>query len=97
MEINIKTLQKARSDIHDLQYSFNDSYARQVSELVETISLLENYKANLIAENKIKERDSIIQNKIDMLTSEENNLQKAIDILNVRLIEAKEKVKGKRK
>ncbi|EOL8851565.1 AAA family ATPase [Klebsiella michiganensis] len=97
LEINIKTLQKARSDIHDLQYSFNDSYARQVSELVETISLLENYKANLIAENKIKERDSIIQNKIDMLTSEENNLQKAIDILNVRLIEAKEKSEGKEK
>ncbi|MFE4110583.1 AAA family ATPase [Kosakonia sp. YIM B13611] len=97
LETNIKTLQKTRGEIHDLQYSFDDSYARQVSELVETISLLENYKANLIAENKIKERDTIIQNKIDMLSSEEKNLQKAIDILNVRLIEAKEKSEGKDK
>ena len=95
LEINIKTRQKARDEIQELQYSFDDNYARQVSELVETISILEHHKANLIAESKFKKRDTIIQNKIDILSAEENNLQKTIDILNVRLIDAKEKNEGK--
>lgn len=95
LELNIKTCQQARNEIHELQYSFDDSYARQVSELVETISILENHKADLIAENKIKKRDIIIQDKIEILASQESNLQKTIDVLNVRLIDAKEKNEGK--
>ncbi|WP_331843136.1 AAA family ATPase [Pantoea agglomerans] len=97
LEINTKSCQKARDEIYQLQYSFDDNYARQVSELVETISILENHKAHLIAENKLKKRDAVIQNKIDILTAQENNLQKIIDILNVRLMDAKEKNEGKEK
>jgi len=90
LEYKIKKSDEARNEIDEIQYNFNQNYAQEVSELIETISLLERTKVDLISNKKLLGRDIKIKNRLELLQSEESNLEKALRRVSLDLINAKD-------
>lgn len=90
IEKNIIDENSAREKISEIQASFNTKYAKEVSELVESISLLEKQQVDLISNKKLMDRDRKITNRLDIIYSEVANIEKAMNRLNGDLVRAKE-------
>ena len=90
IEKNIVQEQDARTLIADIQYSFDTKYASEVSELVESISLLEKQKVDLLSNKKLMARDKSIMTRLDLIYSEITNIDKAMNRLEGDLIKARE-------
>ncbi|KOE91495.1 AAA family ATPase [Vibrio parahaemolyticus] len=90
IDSNAKKIEQARHGIEEIQYSFDTKYAKEVSEIVESISLLEKQKVDLLSNKKILARDRSIVNRLDIISVEMNNIEKVMRRLNVDLINAKE-------
>lgn len=90
IEKNLIDEQNARSTITEIQYAFDSKYAKEVSELIESISLLEKQKVELLSNKKVMDRDRTIINRLDIIYSEMKNIEKAMNRLNGDLIRARE-------
>jgi len=90
IESNFVEEQNARNAITDIQYSFDTKYAHEVSELVESISLLEKQKVDLISNKKIMDRDKSIVKRLDIIFTEMNNIENAMKRLEGDLIRARD-------
>lgn len=61
-----------------------------MSELIESITLLEKQKIDLLSNKKIMERDKVILNRLEVISSEVKNIDKAINRLTVDLLKSKD-------
>ncbi len=90
IESNFIEEQNARNAIADIQYSFDTKYANEVSELIESISLLEKQKVDLISNKKIMDRDKSIVKRLDIIFTEMKNIENAMRRLEGDLIRARD-------
>jgi hypothetical protein len=90
IELDLIEEQSARNTIAEIQYTFDSTYAKEVSELIESISLLEKQKVDLLSNKKIMDRDRSIINRLDIINSEEINIERVMNRLGGDLIKAKE-------
>ncbi|MEZ8063307.1 MULTISPECIES: hypothetical protein [Vibrio] len=77
--------------LNDIQNSFNHKYSKEVSALIESISMLEKQKLEIYSSSKLLARDKKFIDRINKLDDTLSNLEKVIIRLQGELKKAEEK------
>ncbi|MFL7025453.1 hypothetical protein BCS58_14325 [Enterovibrio norvegicus] len=80
----------ALDNLDKIQSKYDVKFANEVSSLVETISLLEKEKIEILSSKKVSQRDKKIISRLDIIDEEVSNLEKIISRLETDLVKANE-------
>ncbi|EPO0023631.1 hypothetical protein WL049_07850 [Vibrio alginolyticus] len=82
---------KLKEALFEIQNTYDEKYAKEVSVLIESISMLEKQKTDIFSQRKLLIRDKKFIDRIDKLNENLDNLEKVISRLEGDLKKAEEK------